>query len=260
MKTTSRILAALGATLILSVPLAAQSDFQWSGALAQGQTVHVSGVNGQVEASLSTDGRVRVDADRHARRSDPSEVRIEVVEHAGGVTICAVYPTPRRSRRENRCDADGGHNSVNENDVKVDFVVRVPAGVRFVGSTVNGGIEIDGLRSDVEARTVNGAVGIGTTGLAQASTVNGGITARLGSGTLTDDLEFSTVNGSIELELPADLAADLDARTTNGGIHSDFGVTTHGSQDRHRLRGSIGGGGPELELSTVNGRIILREL
>ena len=260
MKTTTSILTALGAAVFLASPVAAQSDFQWSGTLGAGQTIHVAGVNGRVEAELSPDGRVHVEAERSARRSDPESVRIEVVEHAGGVTICAVYPTPRRSRRENHCDEDGGSNNVNDNDVKVDFTVRVPAGVRFVGSTVNGAVDVEGLRSDVEARTVNGSVSIRTSGLAQASTVNGSITATLGVASLTRDLEFSTVNGGIDVSLPAGVAADLDARTTNGGIHSDFGVLTHGSQDRHRLRGTIGGGGPDLDLSTVNGRISLREL
>jgi hypothetical protein len=40
-------------------------------------------------------------ATKHGRRSDPAEVEIEVVEHAGGVTICAVYPSP--GSRPNEC-------------------------------------------------------------------------------------------------------------------------------------------------------------
>ena len=61
----------------------------------------------------------------------PAEVKIEVVEHAGGVTICAVYPS---SGAPNECKpGKGGRMNVRDNDVNVEFKVSVPAGVRFVG-------------------------------------------------------------------------------------------------------------------------------
>ena len=61
--------------------------------------------------------------------------------HAGGVTICAVYPS-RDARKPNECPpGDGGRMNVQNNDVSVRFTVRVPAGVTFVGKTVNGEIE-----------------------------------------------------------------------------------------------------------------------
>src|SRR5207244_12259383 len=114
----------------------------------------------------------------HARRSDPDEVKIDVVQHDDGITICAVYPND--GRRENSCAAgDGGHMNVRDNDVTVDFTVRVPAGVRFVGKTVNGDVAAADLLSDVEANTVNGSIRISTAGYAEAQTVNGEIVASL---------------------------------------------------------------------------------
>jgi hypothetical protein len=236
------------------------SDFQWRGNLAAGMTVEIRGVNGGIRALPGTDGTVRVEATRHGRRSDPSSVRLEVVEHAGGVTICAVYPTPRGARRENTCRPGGGQNSVQNNDVRVEFVVRVPAGVRFAGHTVNGSIAAASLRSDVHAETVNGAVDIETTGAARATTVNGGITARVGQSRLPGDVHYETVNGDIVLELPAGLNADFRASTVNGRIDSDFPMMVTGQISRRSLRGTIGTGGPELRASTVNGSVRLRQL
>ena len=37
-----------------------------------------------------------VTATKTGRKSNPAEVEIRVVEHAEGVTICAVYPPARR--------------------------------------------------------------------------------------------------------------------------------------------------------------------
>ena len=50
--------------------------------------------------------------------------------------------------------------------------------MRFVGRTVNGGIEATGLKADAEATTVNGGVELDSTGTARALTVNGASRAR----------------------------------------------------------------------------------
>src|SRR3712207_9267819 len=52
------------------------------------------GVNGSVSAEPSEGGEFEVVATKRSRRSDPDEVRVEVVRHAEGVLICAVYPNP----------------------------------------------------------------------------------------------------------------------------------------------------------------------
>jgi hypothetical protein len=91
--------------------VAAQTgSFTWNGAVGYGNTVEIRGVNGSVRALASDDGSVHVEATRRARQSDPDSVRIEVVEHDEGVTVCAVYPTPEGSRRENTCRQGGGPN------------------------------------------------------------------------------------------------------------------------------------------------------
>jgi DUF4097 and DUF4098 domain-containing protein YvlB len=66
------------------------------------------------------------------------------------------------------------------------------------------------------------------------------------------------VNGSITLEMPADLSADLDAETVNGRIDVDFPVTGNVRKTKRELRGTIGGGGRSLDLETVNGSINIR--
>ena len=71
------------------------TDFVWRGAVGVGQTVEIKGMNGDIIAERSTGRQIEVRAEKRARRSDPKAVRIEVVEHAGGVTVCAVYPSSR---------------------------------------------------------------------------------------------------------------------------------------------------------------------
>jgi hypothetical protein len=246
--------------LALAVPAgAAEEKFDWSGTVASGKAVEIKGINGGIEASGSSGREVVVTAVKKGRHSDPASVRIEVVEHPGGVTICAVYPSAGGQANECAPGSSGRMNN-RDNDVSVEFHVEVPAGVRFVGRTVNGGIEARGIQADAEVHTVNGGVEVEAAGTARAETVNGGITARLGRADWTGTLDLKTVNGGIDVYLPADAAADVKAGTVNGDIETEFPLTVKGKIGRRRLQGSIGGGGRLLQIETVNGGIGLRKL
>ncbi len=235
-------------------------DFNWHGRIAQGKRLEVKGVNGDVRAVLASGAEAVVNARKHGRRSDPDEVEIKVVESEDGVTICAVYPTPPRARQENDCEpGDRWHSNTENNDVTVDFEVQVPAGVVFDGKTVNGEMSAEGLKADVSASTVNGSVRVSTTGLAEASTVNGSVYAEMGRANWNDELEFSTVNGGITLIMPGKLDTEVRASTVNGEIESDYPLTISGKFGPRRVRGTIGAGGRTLNLSTVNGEIRLRK-
>jgi DUF4097 and DUF4098 domain-containing protein YvlB len=181
------------------------------------------------------------------------------------VTICALYPTDDPAER-NICEPGSNENQrhssatigVRNNDVRVDFTVKVPSGVRFVGRTVNGEISATSLAGNVSSHTVNGSIKISTSGYAEAKTVNGEISARLGDPNWPGSLEFKTVNGSINLDLPSAISTEIKADTFNGEILSDFSFTAPGTFSRKHLSGTIGGGGRELILKTLNGSINLR--
>jgi DUF4097 and DUF4098 domain-containing protein YvlB len=255
-----RSLLIAGFLSAVTVATAAAQDFNWHGRIAAGKRLEVKGVNGDVRATLASGAEAVVNATKHSRRSDPEDVKIEVIETEEGITICAVYPTPPRARQENICEpGDRWRSSTDNNDVTVDFEVQVPAGVEFNGQTVNGEMSAEGLKGDVRASTVNGSVRVSTTGLAEASTVNGSVYAQMGRANWSNDLEFSTVNGGITLILPSKLDTDLRASTVNGDIESDYPLTVTGRFGPRRVRGTIGAGGRGLTLSTVNGEIRLKK-
>ena len=262
MMRTSLLGLMLWAGFLSPGPAAAQAqrgaDFEWKGRIAPGKTIEIRGVSGDVRAVLATGPEVEVTAVKRGRRSDPDEVQIRVVEHGDGVTICAVYPTARRARRENYCGPGESHNNTDNNDVAVEFTVRVPSGVRLTGATVNGDVVMESLKSDVLATTVNGSIEVSTTGYAEAETVNGSIRAAMQSTRLPESLDFRTVNGSITLDLPEGFGANVEARTVNGDVSTDFPLTVQGRFGPRRVNGKIGGGGPRLSLETVNGSIRLR--
>ena len=248
-----------------STPLPQQTseEFTWNGTLTAGKSIEVRGINGSVDAQPSSSNQIEVVAHKRSRKSDVSSVQIKVVEHAGGVTICALYPTEDGSYTEcesgEKSKQSGRKSEVRRNDVSVDFEVRVPQGVNFEARTINGDINIRSLTSNVISRTINGSIEISTTGYADASTINGGIRAKLGNSNWTGPLSFSTINGGIAVDMPADLSADVDAQTLNGTINSDFPLTLQSiSKNGKNIRGKIGSGGRELILKTLNGSINLK--
>lgn len=240
-----------------------QEEFRWQGRVQSGQTLDVKGVNGSVRAEGSSGNQVEVVAVKRAERSNTKDVEIRVIEHAGGVTICAVYPSDDPSR-PNECGPGGtGRMNVRDNDVTVDFTVKVPAGVRFNGRTVNGDVEAAGLGADADLSTVNGSINVTAAGVVQARTVNGSINAAMGQANWSNELSFSTVNGTIALVFPASLSAELRAETLNGDVNSDFPLNVQSVQEERRgrpkrVQATIGAGGRTLSLKTVNGDIQLR--
>jgi DUF4097 and DUF4098 domain-containing protein YvlB len=232
-------------------------SFEWSQKLEVGKTLEIKGINGDIHVMLGAD-KAEVTAEKHAKKSDPDDVTIEVIPTKDGVTICAHYPAPY-GKPENECaPGSGGHMNTSNNDVEVEFTVHVSAGVNIAARTVNGSIDADRLRSDGDFTTVNGSIDATTTGIVNATTVNGSVIAEIGRSTWTDPLELETVNGRIELTLPGKVNADVSAETVNGDISTDFPFTVSGKINRHRIHAKIGQGGGDLKLTTVNGDIDLR--
>ena len=265
----SRGAAVLAALLLLPATLASaasKSEGEWRAgdsfsfrkAIPAGKTIEIKGINGSISATATSGAEVQVEATRRAQKSDPASVTIEVIEHADGITLCAKYPTPP-GEDENECaPGGGGRMNTRNNDVQVNFQVKVPAGVRLAARTVNGDVDADGLKAPVEAATVNGSVQVSTSSWASAATVNGSIVADMGSAALPDDIEFSTVNGRIRITLPSSVNADVRVETVNGTIDTDFPITVRGKFGKQRLQGTIGKGGRRIDAQTVNGNVALR--
>ena len=197
---TTRLLPAAALALSLAAPaFGATADFRWSRAIGSARTIVIRNINGAIHAEASKDGILEVIAIRSSKKKDPESVTINVFESNGRLTFCTLYPS-RPGDPPNTCDERGNtsHSSSNS-DVEVSYRVKVPAGVTLEAATVNGDVEATAMRGPVDARTVNGEIKISTSSWAEASTVNGGVAGAMAGHGWPDDLDFRTVNGSIEL-------------------------------------------------------------
>lgn len=275
-----------------------RDDFHYSYPLSAGGRLQVENNNGSIEISGWDQNTVEIDGSKYASsESRLKEIRIDITQSADEIRIRTVPPVdrhwnygaryvirvPRRAELANIVTSNGS--------IHVDGI-EAPARLK----TTNGGIRASAIQGTLDARTTNGPLEISNVvgdttlrtangpiradvkkGRFEAVTSNGSITARLidadsnpvrletsnGHIDLTMDaareVHADTSNSSIVVRMPASAGAMLRAHTSNSSISSDFDVSTRGSLSKHHLEGTIGSGGPLLDLGTSNGSIrILR--
>ncbi|MGQ0650391.1 MAG: DUF4097 family beta strand repeat-containing protein [Gemmatimonadaceae bacterium] len=229
-------------------------------------------------------------------RGDAEDVGFVVLRRSRGVTICAVYDEEDECS-EDGFRSNRRRNWRNWNDrARVNITVTVPRGTHVHASSGNGEVSlsaavaearitsgngrvrvarvqgqvtatsgngevtVDNVGGPVQASSGNGDVSItAVNGPVNASSGNGDILVTMDRLTGRDDLDFSSGNGRIELTVPSDFSAEVEASTGNGRITTDFPIRITGRISPTRLRGTIGDGARRLRMSSGNGSVVIRE-
>lgn len=251
---------------------------------SEGETLTVRNANGVVRVTSWDRDEVKVESVKVAERIRRSTARAELerveltIERVdGGVSVEARLPRRSRGLRVDhtivvprRFDLDvrtsNGALEVREVEGRSRLGTSngalrlVSVGPETEGVTSNGRIEATDAWGRVDLRTSNGRIAAeALRGTVSLRTSNGGIEVEMVELGESESLVLSTSNGSIRARLPRDLAAEIDATTSNGSIQSDFPVATviRSAPSRNRLRGTIGDGGARVEARTTNGSIRL---
>jgi DUF4097 and DUF4098 domain-containing protein YvlB len=210
--------------------------------------IELDNINGSVHISGWDRNEVKVDAVKYADTKERlEEAKIEIESGQDYVSIRTRYPG-----HDNNWDW-GSHN----NPASVEYTLTVPRTARLDEiKLINGALDIGGVAGEVRASCINGRLEArDLAGRAKFSTINGRMDAHF-SQLSGQDIELNSVNGSVELTIPSDSNAEVEASTVSGGISNDFGLhVNHHRFVGHDLRGEIGTGGAHIRLSDVNGRI-----
>jgi DUF4097 and DUF4098 domain-containing protein YvlB len=215
-----------------------------------GGRVEISNVNGRINVRPAEGNAVEITVQKVVRAGSSEAAkaafdRIEIKEES----------SPTLVKFETKLQRSEGFMGRGPS-LQVEYSLRVPPTVELHVSTVNGGVEIEGVGGKVNAEATNGGIRARDVGGAiQASTTNGGVEVDLLK-VPEDGVKLECTNGGIKLRLPSDGKASISARITNGGIDtSGLTLDTVGEQNRRRLEGRLNGGGPRIELEGVNGGI-----
>jgi DUF4097 and DUF4098 domain-containing protein YvlB len=161
----------------------------------------------------------------------------------------------------------------------IDLTISVPVHSSLSLHTVNDGdISVSNVDGELDVNDVNGAVTLaGVSGTAVAHALNGKVLVTFNRINSTKPMSFSSLNGDIDVTFPADLKANLVISSDRGEVFSDFDVAlatrppqqvpsdTRAGDGRYRVkidktvRGTIGGGGQEIQFHNFNGNIYIRK-
>jgi hypothetical protein len=164
-------------------------------------------------------------------------------------------------------------------DRRVDVIIQMPREGRVNLSTGDGKIDLVGLKGEMDLHSGDGSENLdGVDGRLRASSGDGHIRAngrfdeldlKTGDGhlevsaaagsSLATGWRLETGDGNVSLEVPGDLAADVDLHTSDGHIDLDMPISTEGKIHEGDVHGKLNGGGNVITIRTGDGSIHLRK-
>ena len=247
--------------------------------------VHVSTDDGDVFVTGGDQKQIDVHVITQGYKIASSEVRIEESQNGDQVTVSVKLPHLNWSLW------GGRHKSIRvEVHVPRDLDLEVQTSDGSVtAQDLSGRIQFSTGDGNVTASAIRGQIRLHTgDGHIEGTNFDGALEADTGDGNLRisgrfDSLELKTGDGNIdgqvgsgskvakawrihsgdghiELRIPADLAADVDAKTGDGSITVNIPLTINGSLSHSSVHGKLNGGGQTLSISSGDGSIRLEKL
>ena len=203
-------------------------------------------------ARLRGHGRSWLSPRVRVRITVPERYDVEIQTQGGSIEIDELGGSVQAATSGGSIEVDGAQGSVeletSGGEIQAD---EVRGDVR--AQTSGGSIEISEVTGSVDARTQGGSI--------QAHDVGGRVDAHTSGGSISVRFtgvvegEIETAGGSIEVELPEGAAFDLDATTHGGRVELEPEIQLTGRIQPGRVKGQVGGGGPELRLATSGGNV-----
>ncbi|GAB3722849.1 DUF4097 family beta strand repeat-containing protein [Spirosoma lituiforme] len=152
----------------------------------------------------------------------------------------------------------------------IRYTIRLPRKVALLYKETNWQgslISITNMDGDLEIKTNNASVNLtNVTGPVVANTINGEVKVVYSTLSQEKPTAISTINGALDITLPATAKADLKLRSINGEMYTDFDLGVKTSKDGmskvgggHDIDGTTNGGGVEMKLNTITSNIYIRK-
>jgi putative adhesin len=236
-------------------------------------TLKVHLINGSVTVK-GYDGKDAVIETRHEPGEERERRHERVPRGAEGMKRITNTAMGLTAEEEDNVLTVGAHPGRDAN-----LLIQVPVNTSLKLGVVNGGdIAVDHISGEIEVDNVNGGVTLtNISGSVIAHALNRNVVVKLNQITPDKSMSFSSLNGDIDVTLPADTKARVKLKTDNGDIYSDFDITLdptarravvedgRPNRGKYRVRvdrsmyGTINGGGPEFQFQTFNGNIYIRK-
>jgi len=278
-------LAGLGlAGAMMAAPVARAEEVTKTFAVNGHAQVHVQTDDGSVRVSTGDVQQVEIRVVYTGYKLD-KDLRVETSQNGNSVEVQAktasgswfsfgVRHSSLRVEVHMPKDADltveTGDGSVEADSITGNLDVRTGDGhIAVQGAKGNirlhsgdGHIEGRGLDGRADITTGDGHVNIeGRFDALNIKTGDGSVTARADKGsTVSSPWNIHTGDGSVDLDLPGELQANLDASTHDGRISLGIPVMVEGTFSSTKIFGKMNGGGQAIVVRTGDGSIRLNKV
>jgi DUF4097 and DUF4098 domain-containing protein YvlB len=292
------VLLLLVCSPIISLGATVEKEFKDILPFVESGNIYLENVNGNIEVKSWTRAEVEVKAFIKVKAGDAKEaeatlgkVEILIDKSLNKISIEVDYPKKARGSglwnllfgrgkpvvstsfwltvpKKSDLDMNTTNGKVEISDIEGKILSRSTNGSVYVrnvvgsteSKTTNGNISAVDLRGDAVAKTTNGKINMRRIdGRINAKSTNGEIYAEVVGITKGKDMEFITTNGSVKVLLPKDINADLEAKTNNGRIYTEYPITMAGEISKKHITGKLNDGGPLIYIETTNGGIEILE-
>ncbi|MFD2936703.1 DUF4097 family beta strand repeat-containing protein [Spirosoma flavum] len=153
---------------------------------------------------------------------------------------------------------------------QIKYTIKLPRKVAILyqePSWQGSSITISNMDGDLEIRTNNASIDLNNiTGPVVANTINGEVKVVYSALSQDKPTAISTINGPVDITLPASTKANMKLRSINGEMYTDFDLgvkTTKEGMSRvgggHEIDGTTNGGGVDMQLKTITSNIYIRK-
>jgi DUF4097 and DUF4098 domain-containing protein YvlB len=258
-------------------------DYEKSFTVTNRASVHVDTNDGSVNVSTGDTKQVEFRVEYQGYVLNKS-LEIESSQHGDEVELTARIPRgwhfslgmSRRLHIEVRMPKDAdlqvrtGDGSIKANSVTGNIDLHSGDGALTVGAlkgavrlhTGDGSIEAGELDGKCDASSGDGRIRLsGRFDVLSAKSGDGSVSVEAVHGSKLDsDWSITSGDGGIDVALPADLPANVEATSGDGHVTSDIPLTVEGVMSKSRVRGKMNGGGSTLTIHTGDGSIHLRKV
>ncbi|OKL38717.1 DUF4097 family beta strand repeat-containing protein [Pontibacter flavimaris] len=220
----------------------------------------------QVTGTKGKDVVIRAQMEERASKAQPKEEAgglRRIANNSMGLTV-----TEQNNRVE--VNSEAMNRSVN-------LEIQVPQNFNLTLSSVSrGDITVRNVNGNLEIDNVNGSIKLeNVSGNALANTVNGTIKANFIRWDSKSPMAFSTLNGNVDITLPANSKFNAKLNSDRGEIYTDFNMVREAKQGQAKgarteggvyrvstadfVTGKVNGGGAEIMVKSMNGNIYIRK-
>lgn len=227
----------------------------------------IEGGGASVEISLDvSEGRWDEDLQmpRELEVSVPRGARLSVEVQAGGIDVQGVHGDVQLESVSGDVAYAGEARGVGLSSVSGSVTAEAPAATTTRAESVSGDVRVAVAGGLVEVEAVSGDVDVrasGTVTRLQVEAVSGRIRVRAAPAA-NASYELESHSGTVELVLPGDLDAVLEAETFSGDVRNAFGREARSTSrytPEKELRQTVGSGSARISVETFSGAVLFLE-